>query len=83
MVVEEDRIDPVADDTVQLATADVYGKYCMYNCEHQEVQLRLEEISNSKSDSAATLAFLFLLIGFAGREVRLDSGQLSCAMNVP
>lgn len=73
MVVEEDGVYPVANDTVQLATADVYGKDGMYDRKHQEVQLRLKETSNSESNPAAPLAFLFLLIGFAGWKIRLDS----------
>lgn len=73
MVVEEDGVYPVANDTVQLATADVYRKDGMYDRKHQEVQLRLKETSNSEGDPAAPLAFLFLLIGFAGWKIWLGS----------
>lgn len=82
MVVEEDRIYSVANDTVQLATSDVNGKDRMYDGKHQEVQLRLKEASDSKSDAAAALAFFFLLVGFGRREVRLDSRQFGLEFHV-
>lgn len=75
MVVEEDRVYSVANNTVRLATADVYGKDRMYDRKHQEVQLRVKEASNPKSDAAATLAFMFLLVGFGGWQVWLGSSQ--------
>lgn len=55
----------------------------MYDRKHQEVQLRLKEVSNSESEPAAALTFLFLLIGFGGWEVRLESSQFELGMYVP